>query len=76
MTDLETLASAIHPLWDQAKGIEKYDQQAWIDYHCTLVFVTTELARLRIELARFHQVRNLIQEIICEYDEDVPRGTG
>ncbi len=76
MTDLETLASAIHPLWDQAKGISKYDQQEWIDYHTVLVEKTVELARLRIELARYHQVRQIIQEIVCDYGEEVPRGTG
>ena len=76
MTELETLATAIHPLWDQAKGITKYDQQEWVDFHTVLVTTTVELARLRIELARFHQVRSLIQEIVLEYNEDVPRGTG
>ena len=73
--ELEKVETGIHALWGQAKASPEYDKKLWIEFQDKLVRTDQELARLRLELARFHQVRTIIQELIMEHDENVPRGT-
>ena len=70
-----TIESAFQALWDEAKASPDFDKGHWVTFHKSLVLLETELVRCQIELARYPQVTRIIQEIILEHDERVPRGT-
>ena len=68
-----TLARELHRLWDMSRASPDYVEEPWIGFHTELLQAASEITKLRLELSRFHQVRTIIQELILNSDENVPR---
>ncbi len=69
-----TIESAFLALWNEAKDSADYDEGHWVTVQKSLDLLQTELSRCLAELARYRTVTRLIEEIILEQDERVPRG--
>ena len=69
----EKIETGIHALWGQASAGPEYDKKLWVEFQEKLVRADNELARLRLELARFNQLREIIRELMAGSDENVPR---
>ena len=70
-----SMGEHLDTLWQQAKTSADYNEGPWNRFHDRLTMTTKELARCKLELARYHMVTRIIQEIVVEHDERVPRGT-
>ena len=70
-----TMESAFKALWKEAKASLDYDEGHWVTFDKSLLLLETELERCHTELHRYRQVASLLQAIILERDERVPRGT-
>jgi len=70
-----SLDEHLDTLWQQAKTSPDYNEGPWDRFHDRVTRVWQELQRVRVELSRYHQVTRIIQEIVVEHDERVPRGT-